>query len=157
MLIVKNSYPRHFSAFQTSGSPEISPVSRDTSYFGIPMCFQPRDILGCPRYPGILTCSILGSLCALTLGMSRDVLGIPVYLVCTTFAPPYMRLDHFTVQASGKVNVYRGRSTCVLHPARGRISSWLRVLCGRPTHAEASTQTMAINFWAWSSYLKVRS
>ena len=37
------------------------------------------DVPGCPGNPGIL--SIPGSLCAPASGMSRDVLGIPGYLV----------------------------------------------------------------------------
>ena len=60
-----------------------------------------------------------------------------------------------SVQVSGKVNVSRDKSVGVPHLARGRMSSWLRVLCGRPAHAEASMRAMAINFWAWSSCLKV--
>ena len=43
------------------------------------MCPSQRDVPGCPGNPGIL--SIPGSLCALASGMSRDVLGIPGYLV----------------------------------------------------------------------------
>ena len=38
----------------------------------------------------------------------------------------------FTVQISAKVNSSRRRSACVPHPTRARLSSWLRVLCGRP-------------------------
>ena len=67
----------------------------------------------------------------------------------------------YTVQTSGEVNISHRQSVCILHPARSRVSSWLWVLCGRSApacaHVTTSMQVMAINFWAWSSCLKVRS